>query len=104
MRRKKRNLHIFDFDDTLVKSDSKVIITHIDGSVDELTSSEYAKYVPRRGDEFNFENFEKYPDSIELIQHTYNNLIAAINKDGIRNVVILTARSNPAPVRNFSKH
>ena len=38
-------LHIFDFDDTLVRSDSVIRITHADGSSEEMTSEEYAKYV-----------------------------------------------------------
>jgi hypothetical protein len=97
------NLHIFDFDDTLVKSDAKVIVTHKDGSVDELTSSMFAKYRPKPGDEFDYSDFEKYPEGAELIPFTFKKFQEAIRKDGIDSVVILTARANPTPVIQFLK-
>ena len=97
------NLHIFDFDDTLVKSDAKVVVTHKDGAVDELTSSMFAKYRPRAGDKFDYSDFEKYPKSAELIPFTFQKFQEAIRKDGSDSVVILTARSNPTPVIDFLK-
>ena len=97
------NLHIFDFDDTLVKSDAKVVVTHKDGSVDELTSSMFAKYSPKPGDKFDYSDFEKYPKSAELIPFTFEKFQDAIRKDGNDSVVILTARANPTPVIEFLK-
>ena len=35
-------LRVFDFDDTLVKTDAKVKVTNPDGNVEELTPGEYA--------------------------------------------------------------
>jgi L-asparaginase/Glu-tRNA(Gln) amidotransferase subunit D len=97
------NLHIFDFDDTLVRSDAQVIVTHKDGSVEELSSAAYAKYRARPGDKFDYSDFEKYPKGAELIPFTFKKFQEAIRKDGADSVVILTARANPTPVIQFLK-
>lgn len=97
-------LHIFDFDDTLVKSDSSVHVSKADGSTVTMSSEEYAKYVPEPGDNFNFSEFDKYPVNPQIIEEVFLELQMAIAKDGKNNVVILTARSNPAPVSEFLKN
>lgn len=94
-------LHIFDFDDTLVRSDSLIRITHADGSKEELSSEEYAKYREKPGDQFDFSDFDAYPPNAQIIEEVFAELRAAIALDGPNSVVILTARSNPAPVRQF---
>ena len=94
-------LHIFDFDDTLVRSDSLIRITHADGSREELSSEEYAKYVEKPGDQFDFSDFDAYPANARIIEEVFAELRAAIALDGPQSVVILTARSNPEPVQQF---
>ena len=94
-------LHIFDFDDTLVSSDSSVVIDHEDGSKTILSSDEYATYDELPGDELDFSDFDKYPQNAEIIEDVFEELSLAISKDGIESVVILTARENPVPVRDF---
>jgi len=94
-------LHIFDFDDTLVKSDAKVVITTQSGETRELSSEEYAKYIKQPGDIEDFSDFDAYPQNPELIEPVFSEFVDAINSDGLENVVILTARSNPGPVRAF---
>ncbi len=94
-------LHIFDFDDTLMSSDSSVVINHEDGSKSILSSDEYATYDEQPGDDLDFSDFEKYPKNAELIEDVFEELSLAIENDGLSSVVILTARSNPAPVRKF---
>ena len=96
-------LHVFDFDDTLVTSDSMIRITHGDGSQEELSSEEYAKYREQRGDQFDFSDFDAYPPNAQIIEEVFAELRAAIALDGPGSVVILTARSNPEPVRQFLK-
>ena len=93
-------LHIFDFDDTLVKSEAKVRVKSGD-DVNEMTSEEYAKYRERPGDVFDFSDFDAYPKNPEIIEPVFAELKAAIALDGPESVVILTARSNPSPVRLF---
>ena len=97
-------LHIFDFDDTLVNSKSKVRISHADGSSSELQSSEYATYDEKPGDVMDFSDFDSYPQEAEIIEDVFSELSAAIEKDGIESVVILTARAEADPVREFMEH
>jgi hypothetical protein len=94
-------LHIFDFDDTLIRSDSMIYITHSDGTQDTLTSEEYAKYKDQPGDQFDFSDFDNYPHNAKIIEEVFAELRSAIALDGPSSVVILTARSNPVPVQQF---
>ena len=96
-----KTLHIFDFDDTLVRSDSLIRITHADGSVEELDSEEYAEYDEQPGDQFDFSDFDNYPPNATIIEEVFAELRAAMALDGPQSVVILTARSNPDPVKQF---
>ena len=96
-----RALHIFDFDDTLVRSTSRVIVNKEDGSQVFLTSVQYKKYKPEPGDEFDYSEFDKYPMEAEIIDRVFAELKAAAALDGTGSVVVLTARQNPQPVRQF---
>jgi hypothetical protein len=94
-------LYIFDFDDTLIDSDASIRINHVNGSTSELSSEDYAKYTEVPGDEFDFSDFDAYPKNPEIIEPVFAELRAAIITEGAESVVILTARSNPTPVRLF---
>jgi len=94
-------LHIFDFDDTLVSSDSSVVINHGDGTRSVLSSDEYATYDERPDDDLDFSDFDKYPENAEIIEEVFEELFLSIEQDGIDSVVILTARENPIPVKSF---
>ena len=96
-----RKLTIFDFDDTLILSNANIKITHRDGSIEILSSHEYAKYVPKPGDDFDFSEFDEYPKQATLIDETFQSLRSAMSSSG--DVVILTARSNTQPVEAFLK-
>jgi len=96
-------LHIFDFDDTLITSDSSVRITHADDSQEVITSEEFADYKEKSGDQFDFSDFDVYPANAQIIEEVFAALRTAIALDGPGSVVILTARSNPKPVREFLK-
>ncbi len=97
-------LHVFDFDDTLVSSESSVRIEKSDGTLLSLSSEEYASYTPEPDDQQDFSDFDAYPKHAELIEPVFAELRAAIAMDGPGSVVILTARSNPEPVRLFMKN
>ena len=94
-------LHIFDFDDTLVSSDSNVVIDHEDGTRSILSSDAYATYDEQPGDQLDFSDFDNYPKNAEIIEDVFDELFLAINSDGIESTVILTARGNPRPVKQF---
>lgn len=97
-------LYIFDFDDTLVDSEAEVRVTHSNGSMTSMSSEEYAKYTEQEGDSFDFTDFDSYPKNAEIIEPVFDQFRDAINKVGLQNVVILTARSNSEPVRLFLKN
>jgi len=85
-------LRVFDFDDTLVKSQSKIKITRPDGSTDELTPGEYAIEGEDPENEYDFSEFEEVidPQEIEKVTNILRNVVNA-GTDG-REIVILTAR------------
>jgi len=85
-------LRVFDFDDTLVKSQSKIKITRPDGSTDEQTPGEYAIEGEDPENEYDFSEFEEVidPQEIEKVTNILRNVVNA-GTDG-REVVILTAR------------
>lgn len=93
-----RRLRVFDFDDTLVKTNSKIYVTSGTGDKFELTPGEYAVYVPQPGDEFDYSDFSKLIDPREIVW-TGRILRNILKKGG--EVVILTARSAQAPVYQF---
>ena len=96
-----RTLHIFDFDDTLVTSDAEVLVLHNDGKSIKLNSGEFATYIPKKGDKFDFSEFEIYPPGGRTIPSTFKKLKSTLNAVGHENVVILTARSAAGPVKKF---
>ena len=88
----KKGISIFDFDDTLATSKSKVIVT-VDGKTTKITPAEFAKQHSRleeQGAEFDFSEFNK------VIDGKPGPLVAkikkAIDKFGNKDVFILTAR------------
>ena len=52
-------LRIFDFDDTLVKTDARVIVTYPDGKEESLTPGEYAVHEIDEENEYDFSQFEQ---------------------------------------------
>jgi bis(5'-nucleosidyl)-tetraphosphatase len=92
-------LTIFDFDDTLISSETEVIVNHSDGRISYLDSEEYAKYNPLPEDKFDFSNFDMYPKSPKRVHHTFDELDSAISRGDT--VIILTARGSSTPVNEF---
>jgi FMN phosphatase YigB (HAD superfamily) len=95
-------LTIFDFDDTLIKSETEIIIQHADGSMSYLDSEEYARYEEKPGDKFDYSNFDKYPKNPKRISDTFKELEASLGRGD--HVIILTARSNRIPVEDFMRN
>lgn len=98
----KRKLRIFDFDDTLVKTQSKVGVLKADGTKLALTPGEYAVYHKEPGDEFDYSHFQDLvePEEIKWMTRV---LKRVINKHGVNAAVILTARGTKKPVEKFFK-
>ena len=96
-----KKLRVFDFDDTLVKSNSKVYVTN-KGKRKTLTPGEFAIYKQKSGDEFDFSDFDKViePKQIKSMFKVFRNIYKA---SGSRRLTILTARAAYKPVRKFLK-
>ena len=96
-----KKLRVFDFDDTLVKSNSKVYVIN-KGKRKTLTPGEFAVYKQKSGDEFDFSDFDKViePKQIKSMFNVFKNIY---NASGSRRLTILTARAAYKPVRNFLK-
>ena len=74
-------LHIFDFDDTLIHSDSQVYIRHADGTETSLSSDQYATYDEVPGDEMDFSDFDSYPQNAQIIDSVFSiSLIIILNQ------------------------
>jgi len=96
-----KKLRVFDFDDTLVKSNSRIHVTN-KGKKKTLTTGEYAIYKAKSGDEFDFSDFDKViqPKKIKSMFRVFKNIYKA---SGNRRLTILTARAAYKPVRQFFK-
>ena len=96
-----KKLRVFDFDDTLVKSNSKVFLVR-NGKRKEMTPGEFAIYKKKPGDEFDFSEFDKViePKQIKAMFNVFKNIY---NASGSRRLTILTARAVYKPVRKFLK-
>ena len=90
-------LRVFDFDDTLAKTDAKIILTKADGSVELQTPGEWAVYKPEEGDEFDYDQFRgalRNPRELRGYTKILRKVLSA-GSDG-RKAVILTARDDKA--------
>ena len=96
---KVKKLRVFDFDDTLVKSNSEVYVTN-NGKTKTLTPGEFAIYKLKSGDVFDFSDFDKViqPKKIKSMFKVFKNIYRA---SGSRRLTILTAREAYKPVRQF---
>ena len=97
-----KKLRVFDFDDTLVKTNSFIYIKHDDGKESKLTPGEYAIYEAKPNDQFDFSDFQKVTQPQE-IKGVTKLLRTIVNKEGERKVVILTARSAYKPIKEYLK-
>lgn len=95
-----KKLRIFDFDDTIVKSNSKIYLQTKDGEIKTLTPAEYAIYEPKPGDKFDFSEFDKViqPQEIKGVTKLLRRIAQS---EGERKIVILTARGSYQPVKQY---
>ena len=93
-------LSIFDFDDTLVTSDSWVYVKRPDGTEIQLDAAEFAVYTPKKGETFDFRDFDRKLRNPKLIKKNVDLLRKQLSKGG-RKVTILTARRLGAPINHF---
>jgi hypothetical protein len=94
-----KKLRVFDFDDTLVQTNSHIYITNKNGKESKLTPGEYAIYEPKEGDKFDFSDFEKVkqPQEIKGVTRLLKNIVRV----GGSEIVILTARAAYKPIKKY---
>lgn len=98
-----KKLIVYDFDDTLVKTNSFIYVSNIiHGIKRKLTPGQYAVYTPREGDVFDYTDFDKVHEPSE-IKHVTDDLRRISTKAGRDSVFILTARSKYKPVKRYLK-
>jgi hypothetical protein len=98
-------LRVFDFDDTLVHTNSKIHITkRATGEKITMTPAEYAVYDEQEGDVFDFSEFSGPIKSAKEFKKYTNVMRAMLNADGNdRKVVVLTARADSKSVEDYLK-
>jgi len=96
-------LRVFDFDDTLVKSDSRIKATHMTGTKKYLTPAEFAQEGEHPDYEYDYSEFETVidPREIKKVTKILKNMVNA-GTDG-REIVILTARApeSEGAIKNY---
>ena len=95
-------LRVFDFDDTLAKSVSYIYVKHSDGTETKMDPAEYAKYEPKKGDTFDFRDFNRMLNKPQIIKKNMV-LLQKMLSSGNKKVTILTARAVGFPIRRFFK-
>jgi len=93
----RNTLHVYDFDDTIVKTDTPIIVVGQNGSRRALTSHEYATYVAKPGETFDFTEFDKMIRSSKPIDSNIDQLRASLDNPNIK-TTILTARRIAFPI------
>jgi len=90
-------LHVYDFDDTLVKTKADVIVNRPDGSSYTLDSHAFATHKLAPGESYNFANFDKIiKGSVPLIQNI-KQIQRSLANPNIK-TTILTARRVAFPI------
>lgn len=94
-----KTLFVSDFDDTLARTDAKVILIRGDERT-EMDPAEFAVYEPQKGDQFDFSQFDQLinPRPIKRFVKLLKQAIGRADK-----IAILTARNHTLPVAQFLK-
>lgn len=98
--RRGQRLWVFDFDDTLVKTDSRTHVTNAAGEKFDLTPGELAIYDKQPGDVFDYTDFEKLvnPREVKWMNRILRNVYTL---HGPESVAILSARGHAGPIREW---
>ena len=101
-------LSVFDFDDTIAKSDAWIYVLNGGRTIKKLDPAQFAVYNPKPGETFDFKDFDRPLQNPRLIKQNADLLRRQLDKArrasrGTRKVTILTARRIGAPVTSFLK-
>jgi late competence protein required for DNA uptake (superfamily II DNA/RNA helicase) len=96
-----KRLRVFDFDDTLAKVQAKIGVRNGTETF-TLTPAEFAVYDPKKGDVFNFGEFNQIIKTATPIKKNIEQLKAAAQNSDTK-TTILTARMLAYPVKRYLK-
>jgi hypothetical protein len=92
-----KTLHIYDFDDTLVKTQSDVLVRQSDGSTYKLDSHAFATHKLKPGEKYDFSNFDKIIKTSLPIMRNIQQIKKSLSNPSIK-TTILTARRIAYPI------
>ena len=98
----RKSLYVFDFDDTLARSDAFIYVKKRNGQELTLDPAEYATYKEEPGDEFDFRDFNKMLRNPKAIKNNVSMLKKALSNPQNK-VTVLTARAIAYPLNHFFK-
>ena len=98
----RKSLYVFDFDDTLARSEAYIYVTKADGTELKLDPAEYAVYEEEPGVEFDFREFSNMLRNPQAIRKNLMALKRAMSNPQNK-VTVLTARAVAYPLRHFFK-
>ncbi len=91
-------LYVFDFDDTIVSSTARIVVTKKNGRKVKLKASAARKYNLDDGDIVDDSQFECSPPKAKLIPHVILKVLNLMHYPYDHEILILTARKNNKPV------
>jgi len=95
------DLHIYDFDDTLVDSKCLAYVRDSTGViVKKLDAKEFKIYKLKPGEVYDFKEFHEYPEKGILIGQTVRLFRQSLDNSNVRTCII-TARAKKTPVYDF---
>lgn len=96
----KKILFCFDFDDTLMCTSSMVRVIHENGTVERLSSMQFAEYKLLENDTLDCSEFNDLVRPIRVLEKNFESFRSALKKKhaGLAEVVILTSRRSAEPV------
>lgn len=97
-----KKLRVFDFDDTLVKTDSYVYVKHSNERQTKLSPGQFAVHTLKSGDTYDFRDFNAVVNPTEIKAVT-KVLRGMVKGSGDRGVFILTARGAWKPIKDYLK-
>lgn len=98
-----KRLAVFDFDDTLAKSEAYIYVTKANGEEIKLDPAKYAVYEEEPGDKFDFRDFNSKLKNPQTIDDNVKRLKAELGNPQTK-VTVLTARELAFPLRHFFKN
>jgi hypothetical protein len=92
-----KKLHVYDFDDTLVKTKADVIVNRPDGTSYVLDSHAFATHKLAPGESYNFTNFDKIIKGSEPLIQNIKQIQQSLRNPNVK-TTILTARRVAFPI------